>query len=133
MFLPTTTTTSCLVSSQGEVEFYGIRNIKIFAREIVASKRSKLKVITPDQIQEFEDTHKELNLMGMERTARKDKMERLDPKVGECRLSRSVQRACATNLRELISSQTKRIYAYIGLKETKGVNMYYSAHLTLRA
>ena len=47
-----------LVSSQGEVEFYGIRNIKIFAREIVASKGSKLKVITPDWMQEFEDTQR---------------------------------------------------------------------------
>lgn len=44
--------------SQGEVEFYGIRNIKIFAREIVASKGSKLKVITPDWIQEFQDTQR---------------------------------------------------------------------------
>ena len=58
MFLRIKTSTSCLVSSQGEVEFYGIRNIKIFAREIVASKGSKLKVITPDWIQEFEDTQR---------------------------------------------------------------------------
>lgn len=58
MFLPIKTTTSCLVSSQGEVEFYGIRNIKIFAREIVASKGSKFKVITPDWIQEFQDTQR---------------------------------------------------------------------------
>lgn len=57
-FLPIKTTTSCLVSSQGEVEFYGIRNIKIFSREIVASKWSKLKVITPDWIQEFQDTQR---------------------------------------------------------------------------
>lgn len=42
--------------SQGVIEFYGLRNMTIFAREIVAKEGSKIKVITPGWIQNFPDT-----------------------------------------------------------------------------
>ena len=38
---------------QGEVAIYGVRNVKIYAREIIAARRSKIAFITPDWEQEF--------------------------------------------------------------------------------
>ena len=38
---------------QGEVAVYGVRNVKIYAREIIAAERSKIAFITPDWEQEF--------------------------------------------------------------------------------
>jgi len=44
------------VSPQGVVVLYGIKNVKIYAREIVASIGSKLEISTPNWNQEYKST-----------------------------------------------------------------------------
>ena len=46
---------------QGEVAIYGVRNVKIYAREIIATERSKIAFITSDWELEFPPTGLESN------------------------------------------------------------------------